>query len=198
MSALRRRLEDESGHTMPELVVTMALGVLMLGVVLLIAEMFTNSSGANNRLTQIEDDSRSVMADVVRTIRDAPQPATSTSPIAIARSHDVVIAGRSNSGNVWIRYCVGGGALVMGTTPRTTAMPADPGVTCPTSSGGVWSYGQIVPTGVLNATQLFTYACTSSCSSAGAVRSVSVRLDRAVTSTRSVVLTSAVSPRNLP
>jgi type II secretory pathway pseudopilin PulG len=202
MSALRRRLRNESGHTLIELLVVMTLAVLVLGIVLLIGQLFMADSTATGKLTQAEDDSRAQMARIVRTIRDAPQPAASTSPIAIARTHDLILAGTSSAGTAtWVRYCVGGtngDALVYGTTARTTSSVTDPGTTCPTSNSGAWSFVTLVAKNLKNVNSLFMYSCTTTCSSAAAVRSVSIRLERGLQTGRSVVLTSAVSPRNLP
>ena len=111
----------------------------------------------------------------------------------------MVVAGTSAAGTpIWVRYCLGGAngdALVMGTTARTpsTPAPADPGAACPTTSTGGWTYGRLVDKGLVAGDTLFVYSTAS-----GAVRSVAIRLERTVPKSRSVVLTSAVSPRNLP
>ena len=83
---MRARAREESGHTLVELLVTMVLSVLMLGVVLLIGDLFLANSTANSKLTQAEDDSRRVMSQMVRTVRDAPQPASGTGPILPPRT----------------------------------------------------------------------------------------------------------------
>jgi len=203
MSRVRAALRREDGHTLIELLVTMTLAVLVLGVVLLIGQLFTTHSGSVNKLTQVEDDSRSQMSRMVRLIRDAPQRATATNPIAIARTHDLIIAGTSSAGApIWVRFCTSGASnqiLRLGTMTRTTTSPTDPGAACPAGVSGGWTYGTLVSSGLLTPDSLFTYVCAGSggCTTAK-INQLTVRLERSTQSTRSVVLTSAVSPRNFP
>lgn len=200
---MRARLQREDGHTLVELLVVMALAPLVLGVVLLIGQLFTTGAIGVDKLTQIEDDSRTQMSRIVRLVRDAPQRAAATSPIAIARTHDFIFAGTSSTGApIWVRICTGGSSnqtLRMATMARTTASPSDPGASCPAGVSGGWTYGTLVPDGLLNPNSLVSYTCagTGGCTTAK-INRLTLRLERRAHGTRSVVLTSAVTPRNLP
>ncbi|HEX6390157.1 MAG TPA: hypothetical protein VFZ89_11930 [Solirubrobacteraceae bacterium] len=199
--SIRARLADERGFTLAEQLVAMTVAVLVLGVVLLISQLFTTNAHTSGKLTQIEDESRRVMTQLVRAVRDAPTPTGARSPIAVVRSGDLIFAGRSAAGaDIWLRYCVGGtnnDTLVRGETPRLSATLTDPGTVCPTASTGGWTYGKVFTPrqshGGLVSASLFT--CDPSCT-ANPVRSVAVRLERRAPGNRTGVLTSAVSPRN--
>lgn len=200
---LHRLRHEDGGFTMIELVVAMALAIGALIAILNFGDAFTSQASNANKLVQAEDDSRRIMTEMVRRVRDAPLPAGATAPatpFVRIGAHDIVVSGTTFAGTPgWIRYCTGtgsdgavDGALRIGTLAGAYV---DPGTPCTGAPASGWTYGTLVASGVLGAGTLFQFTCPTTCTPQN-VTSMAVRLQRSTNGGRSIVLRSAVTPRN--
>jgi prepilin-type N-terminal cleavage/methylation domain-containing protein len=168
-----RLLHEESGFTLVELLVAMAIMIGVLSATLGTLEVFGNNAATNQRLVVAQDQARLALDQIARELRngtayttDIPQP----SAVVRALPWDLIVqtvnpqpagAGNQNTLNLMrVRYCLdtsGGNLWRQAQTWTTAASPAVIADTsCPSTS---WTNRRVVASNVVNggARRVFTY-----------------------------------------
>jgi prepilin-type N-terminal cleavage/methylation domain-containing protein len=204
---VRTLRRDQDGFTMIEMLVVMSIAVVVLAGVYTAFDSFGTESSKSSRRADAEDTLRRAMGTFVSTLREAPAinplaAAGSVSPIAIARTNDIVFR-NPRVANGWLRYCAGPsgtGSTALWVGRLTSPAVVDPGVACTGASAGGWSYGRAVAENLTQTAGLLrfdtcltpaTVACT-----AASIRSITMNLVVQYTPGRVIRLSSSVSPRN--
>jgi prepilin-type N-terminal cleavage/methylation domain-containing protein len=142
----------EQGFSLPELMIAMTIGLLILFAMLSVFDTFNTGVDATSRATDAEDNGRRNVTRMVRILRDAGAPAptsgNSTATLIRATDNDVVLRSTSWPGE----SATGGGTnierLCLDTTTKTvwfdgrrstTSGPDDPGSACPSVASG-WTH----------------------------------------------------------
>jgi type II secretory pathway pseudopilin PulG len=209
-----RRLREEGGFALTELLVGMVLMALVLGTSLVVFSVFSNQSRRVDNQSQAQNNARRAIDRMVVQLRSATAGnVTGGQPIEMATAYDLVFMAPSLSptltdnarGVVHTRYCLDtststNAVLWMQTAPyNTTSSSAPPATTaCPSSA---WPNQQRVADHLVNqlqspAVSLFTAQTEAS----GNVTDITVRaFVDANTSTdpRATDLQSSVTLRNL-
>ncbi|MCW3040657.1 MAG: hypothetical protein JWM31_2562 [Solirubrobacterales bacterium] len=204
-SAYRAGAQTEAGFTTIELLLASVLAIVVLGAIYTLSVAVGSQSVASSGLTQTEDTARIEMDTMVRTIRDAPRAGGTSTPLVVARAHDLIVASNT-AATSWTRICLGSDP---GTAAGTNALRigtmsgafADPGSSCPSGVAGTWTYRTLFSTGVLSGDSLFSFdACpniTTTTCNVSLVHSIGIVLDvQTNTGVRHLRLNSAVSMRN--
>ena len=181
MSGLRRRLAEQEGHTIVELMVVASLSIVVLLAVLGALDTFQRTAARNAKLNDSQDRTRQTLAKLARELRNLASP-TPEQPQALdkATGYDLVFqtvdhigpnAGANTANVRRVRYCLdnstaGTGQNLWTQSQRWTsaATPPVPSTTaCPDSA---WSEQSVVARGVTNRTQsrdrpLFTFNSTT-------------------------------------
>jgi prepilin-type N-terminal cleavage/methylation domain-containing protein len=184
------RLRAEHGFSLPELMISMTIGLLILFAMLTVFDTFNTGVDANSRATDAEDNGRRNVAQMVRILRDAgaPAPTTGNSTATLIRATDNDVVLRSTS---WPGESATGSAtnierLCLDTTTKTVwfdgrrstaSGPDDPGVACPSVASG-WTHFALA-TKVANTTDLPLFRIGTS-----AVRSIGIQLRTDSSTTR--------------
>lgn len=146
-----RRLADERGVTLTELLVAMTIALAGFGMVLTVVEVFLRDSAAAQRTNEAQDLARSTIDRLAVDVRNAIA-APGLAPAVVERTgpYDLVfqtvdprrVAGGSNTINAMrVRYCLGGsssnGILYLQSQRWTTATAPPIGDTtaCPGTTG---------------------------------------------------------------
>ncbi|MDQ3770202.1 MAG: hypothetical protein M3370_12110 [Actinomycetota bacterium] len=183
---MRRLAREERGVSLPELLLSMVLMLIVLGATLTTFTNFESDSARAAARNESQDAVRRNVGQIARELRNLASP-NATTPQAVERagSTDLVFqtvdpvwpgGATQNAGNVRrMRYCLEGGAparmwMQWQTWTQSTppAVPAD--TACP---GAGWTGQQVVAQGVTNGSRaLFTYNATQ----ATAISAVNVDL----------------------
>jgi type II secretory pathway pseudopilin PulG len=174
---MRRLARDERGISLPELLLSMVLMLIVLGATLATFTNFESDSARAAARNESQDAVRRNVGQIVRELRNLASP-NATVPQAVERAEpaDLVFqtvdpagpASIANAANVRrMRYCLEGGAparmWMQWQTWDTSAPPAVPVDTaCP---GAGWEAQQVVAQGVTNQAvpdrPVFTYNATT-------------------------------------
>lgn len=146
-----RRLADERGVTLIELLVSMTIALAGFGMVLTVVEVFMRDTAATQRNNEAQDLARSAIDRLAVGVRNAiAGPAVTPSVVEVAGPYDLVfqtvdprtLSGGSNTINAMrVRYCLDGsstnGTLYLQTQRWTTATAPAIGDTtaCPGATG---------------------------------------------------------------
>ncbi len=114
---MRRRLNDERGFALTELLVASALMILVMGAAFEGLRQFEGTSGRNTRQNEAQDRARTAIDQIVKRLRnDAAPTAANQRGVERAASSDLIFqsvdanapsAGSQNSHNVMrVRYCL--------------------------------------------------------------------------------------------
>jgi prepilin-type N-terminal cleavage/methylation domain-containing protein len=150
---MRTLARDEAGFTLPELLVSMALMIIVLSATLGTLDVFGNNTTRDQRLLQAQDQARIGLDRISREMRNASAYATDASqPSAIVRAQpwDLIMqtvnpqpggTGNANTLNLMrVRYCLYTPTATLWrqqqtwTTAAAPAVIADPA--CPSSTWG--------------------------------------------------------------
>jgi type II secretory pathway pseudopilin PulG len=155
---------SEDGFTVIELLLTLVVLLVVLFAVFSTFDAFSAGSASNSRLTQAQDDLRSKVDAMTRSLRNAT-PITSTLP-AIVRpapgqaGNDIVFSsfgdGTSTTGR-YSRFCVDTSTQTLWATRSPSSTYSDPGSACP----GTWSASLLLRGGVTNSTSAPLFAVDS-------------------------------------
>lgn len=194
MSARRRACADERGFTLVELLVTMAVGMMVLIAILGAFEIFARSAVVTDKTTAAQDAARVAVRNLVTVMRQGRVATGQTTPIPTGtptRSDLVVAAYVASATNPtpgalagWVRYCASTtgspSSLVVGV--RVGDAYAAPGPCSATDTTNGWRHA-VVLQGTLQAPgRLFDYttnACTGAACTAPAgpdIQTVGIRV----------------------
>lgn len=175
-------LRDERGFTLPELLIAMTIGLLMMFAMLTVFETFDRGIASNSALTDAEDSGRRDVAEMVRILRDAGEPAPTTgnsnATLISAGDNDVVFRSTSWPGESATGTGTNIQRLCLDTATKTVwfdgrrasvAGPDDPGTSCPSTATG-WTHSPIA-TNVANTAALPLFRIGAS-----PVRSIAITL----------------------
>jgi prepilin-type N-terminal cleavage/methylation domain-containing protein len=170
---MRAMLRDESGFTLPELLVSMILMTIILSATLGALDVFGNTTTRDQKLIEAQDKARLSLDQMSREMRNASAYSTDASaPSAIVRAGawDIVMqtvnprppsGANSNTLNLMrVRYCLYTPTNTLWRQEQTWTSATAPAViadsTCPSSS---WTKQTPVATDVVNggARRVFTY-----------------------------------------
>jgi type II secretory pathway pseudopilin PulG len=166
---MRRLARDERGISLPELLLSMVLMLIVLGATLATFTNFESDSARAAARNESQDAVRRNVGQIVRELRNLASP-NATVPQAVERAQptDLVFqtvdpagpASVDNPGNVRrMRYCLEGGAPARMWMQWQTWPAAPPAVPVDTACPGAgWEAQQVVAQGVTNANRaVFTY-----------------------------------------
>ena len=152
---MRRRLRQEGGFTLVELLLAMTLMLVVLGATLTSLEGFARHNKTNIDQNDAQDIARTAIDRLAQQLRNLALP-TTTSPNSIdkASAYDLVFKTAEPSRRR-VRYCLSGDSLYMQTQAGSGAGTADPAVppvmTCPGPTGsGAWARTTLVAHHVVN------------------------------------------------
>ena len=178
-----RRLRDERGFTVVELMTAMTIMLLIAFAGLTAFEAFDRGAARNSRLTDAEDNSRRNVATMVRILRDAgaPAPTSGPAPASVLRAsgNDLVFrstswpgeSGTGATGTHLERLCLNSATRTVyfdGLRAGTNGSQ-DPGTACPSTAAG-WT-NSVIARNVVNTAALPLFRLGSS-----PVRSVGIQL----------------------
>lgn len=219
---MRRRLRDQRGFTLIELMITMTLGLAAFGGVLTILEVLLRQSHANRQQTEAQDQARATADQLAVTLRNAlATPGVAPTAVERAQPFDMILqtvdpfvtnatlAAGNALGAMRVRYCLDtsnsqNGVLRMQRQRwSTAAAPATPAATTCTAAPAGWDDNRVVSTHLVNRLRLperpvFTYT-PSTYTSTAAIRSIGMTLvvDRDPASVRGErALTTGMALRN--
>jgi type IV pilus assembly protein PilW len=217
LARIRRALQDDRGFTLVELLVSMVLGLLVLGIIVSTGTLLGSNAASTNKVTSAQDQGRIAITTLTADLRSAGTigavATTPVSPIVSASSSDLVVSAPPSGGTpVFVRYCTAtvgsGSSATVGLRRLTYTGPAYPAAgsvpACPASSTTTlpagWTYGSVVDAGLTAGTTPFTYQCaTSGCNTAttpAAIGAVGVALRIDDGRATPLTLDSAIALRN--
>lgn len=190
----RRVAADERGFTLIEVLVTMAVGIVVLFAILGAFDVFSRSAAVTDRATAAQDAARATVRNLVIVMRQGRVASGQTTPIPVGTPtrSDLVIAAYVGSATSptpgalagWVRYCAATtgsqSSLVVGVRVGDAHLAPGPCAAGDTTNG--W-YHAVVLNGTLQAPgRLFDYT-TSACTGAAcalpagpAIQSVGIRV----------------------
>lgn len=207
-----RRLREEGGFTLPELLVGMLLMVIVLSASLATLEQFTHMGKRGERRLDLQEQAREAMRQMARTLRNIAGSSETVDVIERAEPFDLVFKVVDDSGSSWgsndarlkrVRYCLdssssaGGRIREQVQTWSSAAAPAIPaGTACPSSA---WGGSRVIAEQVTNNASsqnrpVWSYRVTD-----GQVSAVSIDLfvdDNVSADPREAALRSGVFLRN--
>lgn len=157
------RLRDESGFTLPELLVAMTVFVIILLATLSVFDQSSKVSAANMKQNDSVEESRVAIDQVVRQLRNLASPTNAVqSTIDTATKYDLMFQ-TDDPTKTWVRYCLTGSRLYYGFT-AAGSLTASEKAACP---GSGWPAGNLKVvaqdvTNTLNAQDrpVFSFTCT--------------------------------------
>lgn len=172
-----RRVTDEAGFTLVEMLVTMAVGLMVLFAILGAFEVFTRSAVVTDRATAAQDAARASVRNLVFVMRQGRVAGGQTTPIPSGTQSrgDLVVAAYVASATSaspgalkgWVRYCAAtSGAqssLVVGVRVGDTHLAPGPCSAGDTTNG--WYHAVVLNGTLQNPQALFDYT-TSTCTGA--------------------------------
>jgi prepilin-type N-terminal cleavage/methylation domain-containing protein len=133
---VRRRIADERGVTLVELMVVIALSGIVMGATLTTFTQFEQTTGVNQRQNDAQEQVRVGLAGVARELRNLASP-TDQLPEAVVRAgaQDLVFQSVSSSATRRVRYCLdaSAGRLWRQVQYEPFSEPSSP---CPDSAWG--------------------------------------------------------------
>lgn len=176
-----RRLREEGGWTLTELLVTITLMIVVLGATLTSLDTFTTNSRLNTKQNDAQDKARASLEQVARQLRNLAVPTGNATSIDLAGRNELIFK-TADPTRKRVRYClndsVNGASAgnerivrqVQASGDTSTALPAAASTGCP-STWPNWdsTTGFTVTDNVVNNVSgirpLFSYACTGGCPS---------------------------------
>jgi hypothetical protein len=178
---MRRRLADESGMSLAEVLTAMVIGLALLGGVLTTFNSFYQADHDNNKRNDTTEAARTALDTQVRQLRNLAKRVQSP-VIDTLGSYDLIFQ-TSDPSRTWVRYCLNTGApasteraklwtaeLAAPASATTSTVSSAMRGTCP---GTGWSKSAVVADYVTNRRggrdrPMFAYTCitgTASCTS---------------------------------
>jgi prepilin-type N-terminal cleavage/methylation domain-containing protein len=164
-------LRDESGFTLPELLLAMIIFSIVLLATLGVFDQSSSLSARNARQNDSVEESRVSIDQVIRQLRNLASPTSPQSTIDTATDYDLIFQ-TDDPSKTWVRYCLkttGSGATATGTlyyaysasASLTAAQKSSP---CPGSGWG--NNLKVVAPDVSNQTSgqdrpVFDYTCSA-------------------------------------
>ena len=156
MGVIRDRLAEERGLTLVELLVALALSGLVMGTTLGTFSQFEQTTGANQRLNDAQDQVRVGIAGLSRELRNMASP-TNEFPRAVARAdgNDLIFQSVSSSQTRRVRYCYDGASLRLWRQVQFEPFTLPTAGACPQTS---WGSQRSAVENVVNGTRpVFSY-----------------------------------------
>ncbi|HEX6459762.1 MAG TPA: prepilin-type N-terminal cleavage/methylation domain-containing protein [Thermoleophilaceae bacterium] len=163
------RLRDETGFTLPEMLVAMIMFAIILLATLSVFDTSTKVSAANTQQNDAVEESRVAVDQVARQLRNLASPTTPLSTIDTAAPYNLIFQ-TDDPNKTWVRYCLvmngsgpkAKGNLYYASSAASTLTAAQTNSTCP---GTGWDSVKVVAQDVTNRTNgqdrpVFTYSCT--------------------------------------
>jgi prepilin-type N-terminal cleavage/methylation domain-containing protein len=163
-------LRDESGFTLPELLIAMIMFAIILLATLGVFDNTTKLSAANAAQNDSVEESRVAIDQVSRQLRNLASPTTPLSTINTAASYNLIFQ-TDDPNKTWVRYCLvtngtgprSKGNLYYATSASSTLSAAQTTSACP---GSGWDSVKVVAQDVTNQTAgqdrpVFTFTCTT-------------------------------------
>ena len=218
---MTRRLVDERGTTLTEVVVSAAVGVVVLLAILGALDVFRSTTEATARAPISQETARATLRTLVDDLRPARVPAGEVTPVdhtSTSTGTDLIVAvwlptpgGASQPG--WLRYCVteSGRSLVVGQR-HVAAWPGAPPTCAPTATSDAaagWVQRMIVDGDLVPGSRPFAFTSDACFGTTGtcpppptAVRAVTIRLRLDARGAggvgRTIDQTGTVGLRNVP
>ena len=160
---LTRRLRDERGFTLAELLIGASLGIIVLFGILSLFDNFSSNAARQTRITDANDQVRRAMDRIVSDLRQA-------ATIEVADANDLVYTVSDSAAAIRReRICLDGSSRMWRSSVTTTGAPTpmSSGTACPTEGSGA---AQVTALLSANSTSnpMFTYDSAT----ASSVRSV--------------------------
>jgi prepilin-type N-terminal cleavage/methylation domain-containing protein len=164
-------LRDESGFTLPELLLAMVIFSIVLLATLGVFDQSSSLSARNAKQNDSVEESRVAVDQVIRQLRNLASPSSPQSTIDTASGYDLIFQ-TDDPSKTWVRYCLkttGSGATATGTlyygySASQTLTAAQKSSPCPGSGWG--SNLKVVAQDVSNQASgqdrpVFAYTCTA-------------------------------------
>ena len=182
------RLRDESGFTLPELMVAMVLTLIVMSAALTTLEQFTHMGKRSERRVDMQEQARNATRQMTRTLRNVAGSSETSDVIERAEDFDLVFKMVDESGTAAganaqhlkrVRYCVGTSSAARDkiyvqeqTWTDATAPAVPPASSCPSTT---WDTSRVLTEDVTNRSgtdrALWTYRVAD-----GQVAAVSISL----------------------
>jgi prepilin-type N-terminal cleavage/methylation domain-containing protein len=137
MGVIRDRLAEQSGLTLIELLVALALSGVVMGATLGTFAQFEQTTGTNQRLNDAQDQVRVGVAGLSRELRNMASP-TDELPQAVVRAEgdDLIFQSVSSSQTRRVRYCYDGDSSQLWRQVQFVPFTLPTAGTCPQTSWG--------------------------------------------------------------
>lgn len=129
---LTRRLHDEGGFTLAELLIAATLGIVVLFGILSLFDNFSSNAARQTRITDANDQVRRTMDRIVSDLRQA-------ATIEVADANDLVYTVSDSATAIRReRICLDGSSRIWRSSVTTTSAPTpmSSGTACPTAGSG--------------------------------------------------------------
>ena len=167
-------VRDESGFTLPELLISIILFAIILLATLAVFDRYYFNSSVTNKQNDSLEEARTTIDQVTRQLRNLANPTVAgVSTINTAGPYNLVFQ-TDDPTKTWVRYCLvpgtganARGTLYYATSASSTLTGAQTAASCPTpASPGGWASVKVVATDVDNETNgqdrpVFNYSCVS-------------------------------------
>jgi prepilin-type N-terminal cleavage/methylation domain-containing protein len=161
------RARRSDGFVLPELIIVMAIGLVLLMATLVTFDTFVSNSNENAKRTDSADQARTALEIEARQLRNLAKRVNNAAVINTVKSYDIVFQ-TSDPQKTWIRYCLDTSlGSDKGRLWQQTQSADTPGTTAacgPTASG--WAKNYAVASNVVNQIDgrddpIFNYRCIS-------------------------------------
>lgn len=171
--AIARRLSDERGFTLTELLITIVLMLVVLGATLTSLDTFNSNARLNTKQNDAQDRARTAIEHLARQLRNLAVPTTNASSIDFADRYDLIFK-TADPTRRRVRYCLNttapAGTLLyqqlQASGAGDTAIAAADHNECPDADTGAWGTSTVVTDSIVNTRpgdrRLFSYACSTS------------------------------------
>lgn len=152
---MTRRLHDEDGFSLPEILIAMTIMLVIMGATLSSLDSFRTRQKADERRSETQEPLRRGMDHLERQLRNLATPQSTVKSIYRAQGYDLIFQ-TADPQKRWVRYCVdpadplvaSGGASLWYSVSNVVASVPPTATTCGPGTG--WSTTQSVGTSVVN------------------------------------------------
>ena len=146
-----RRLRDQSGFTLPEVLTAIALFMFIFGATLGTFEGFVTRSGANTKLNDAQDQARTAIDRMARQLRNVASPTNVNIKSIDQATDDDLVFQTVDPVKRWVRYCLDLTNRASATLwMQTQTLPAQPPEASECPATGWEGTSQVVTGNVVN------------------------------------------------